>query len=71
MSSGMTADEALAFLRSQMRDPDAAAHLLPLPQLVRRVRAKAHPDRHGGDDALWRRVEAAVRALQADGRLGR
>lgn len=34
-----------------------------LHRLVRQARARAHPDRNGGDRAAWDRVEQAVRTL--------
>lgn len=40
-------------------DPARTAHL-PASRLVRAARAATHPDRHGGDTALWGEVEAVV-----------
>lgn len=43
-------------------DLDAEA----LRRLVRQARAKAHPDRSGGDRTSWDRVDRAARALGLD-----
>lgn len=40
-----------------------------LQQVYRRVRAHAHPDRNGGDQSLWDKVEAAAEVLRAAGML--
>ena len=43
--------------------PPADATGVDLQALVRSARAKAHPDRNGGDRGLWDAVEDAVRVL--------
>jgi hypothetical protein len=56
----MTRDEALALLREltpQSRRGDT------VDRQLRWAKAAAHPDRHGGDRALWDRVERAGRVL--------
>lgn len=59
----MTHEYARDLLLSCMKDPEQARHMLPLDQLYRRARARAHPDRHGGDRTLWDQVEHAARVL--------
>ena len=62
-ASHMTRDAARELLLSLLKSQEAARHLLPLEQLYRRARAKAHPDRHAGDRTLWDQVEQAGRVL--------
>jgi hypothetical protein len=57
----MTRSKALAVLyRAAGRNE---AELDVGPRLFKLARAKAHPDRHDGDTALWDQVEAAVTIL--------
>lgn len=37
----------------------------PLEKMIRRAKANAHPDHHGGDRTLWDQVEQAARILQS------
>jgi hypothetical protein len=63
----MTSDEARTLLEevagSEMGLPGGHAN----DRVLRWARAKAHPDRHGGDRTLWDKVEQAVRVLRLDG----
>lgn len=49
---------------------DPAAAFVPEPAearlYLRRARAAAHPDRHGGDQSLWDQVEQAAQVLGLD-----
>jgi hypothetical protein len=56
-----SADEALVFLRGVLNIPGVEG--LSNKMLVRSARSTAHPDRHGGDRALWDQVEIAVRVI--------
>jgi len=65
-ASHMTRDEALTLV---CRLADQA--LVPLDddgraRVVRRAKAAAHPDRHGGDRTLWDQVEQAAAVLGVD-----
>lgn len=44
----------------------AGAEDRELQTLLRKARAAAHPDRHGGDRRMWDRVEEAARTLGLD-----
>lgn len=64
------ADAAEKFLRGLYWDEGHGLDLASsVPQVYRRVRAQAHPDRNGGDRTQWDRVEAAAEVLRAAGRL--
>jgi hypothetical protein len=62
-ASAMTRDQAHEFLLGLMVEPELARHLLPLDALVKRARAKTHPDRHDGDRTAWDTVERAAAVL--------
>jgi hypothetical protein len=64
-STAMTRDQARDYLLSLMADPESARNQLPLEQLIKRARVKAHPDRHGGDHDLAYRVDEAAKVLEA------
>lgn len=60
-ASHMTSSEAWTVLRAAAairEDED-----LPLTQIIRTARARAHPDRHAGARAAWDHVERAVQVL--------
>lgn len=69
IATAMTTDEARELLLSLMSDPESARHQLPLDQLLRRAKAKAHPDRNGGERSLWNKVDEAEQVLRRAGRL--
>lgn len=69
IATEMTADDALTLLRSLFKNPELVSHTLPLPQLLRRAKAKAHPDHNDGDRKLWDQVELAERVLRRSGRI--
>lgn len=54
-----TPDDALGWLIDQTGMPAGAS----VREHIRRARALAHPDRHGGDRSGWDRVDAAERLL--------
>lgn len=56
--SHMTHDEAIELLAAYADEEQP--RLVDPELLVKRARAAAHPDRHGGDMAHWDRVEAAA-----------
>lgn len=60
---GMTKSEALTILRERSDIP--ALHNTPdlLAKAHRLARARAHPDRNGGDRTLWDQVEQAAKVL--------
>lgn len=65
-----TAEQAEQFLREFVHGPATdGLNLGTIPQLVRRAKAAAHPDRNGGDQTDWDRVERAARVLEAAGAL--
>lgn len=69
-ASTFTADTAEKFLRSLYREEGDGLDLTnSVPQVYRRVKALAHPDRNAGDQSQWDRVEAAATVLRAAGRL--
>jgi hypothetical protein len=63
----MSRDVALKIVADESGVPvaeDSPAELLAL--LIRKAKAQAHPDRHGGDRSRWNAVEQAARALDAE-----
>lgn len=64
-----TADTAEAFIRGIADNEGDGLDLNVLAQVYRRVKGISHPDRNGGDQAQWDRVEAAATVLRAAGRL--
>ncbi|WP_141564417.1 hypothetical protein [Mycolicibacterium palauense] len=61
------AEEAEAFLRDLAYVAGHGLDLGTLPQVYRRARVAAHPDRNGGDRSLWNKVDAAAEVLTAAG----
>lgn len=64
-----SADTAEAFIRGIADNEGDGLDLSTLPQVYRRVKGLAHPDRNDGDQSHWDRVEAAAAVLRAAGRL--
>lgn len=64
-AGGAVVDEAEALLRRVSEMPDEP----DLTRVSRVARRCSHPDRHGGDQSLWNRVEAAAHTLRRHGRL--
>lgn len=62
-----TSESAKQFLASLVGAEGDGLDLRTLPQVYRRARAAAHPDRNGGDRAMWDKVERAAGALRAAG----
>lgn len=66
-ASHMTLDAALELLRVHANLGPVADPRLKGPDFwspwLRRAKAAAHPDRHGGDRALWDQVEQAAQVL--------
>ncbi|MCT7361335.1 molecular chaperone DnaJ [Mycolicibacterium llatzerense] len=65
-----TVTSAEAYLRSVAGEADEPSlGLETRAQVYRRARRNTHPDRNGGDQSQWDRVEAAADFLRAAGRL--
>jgi hypothetical protein len=65
-----SAEEAEQFLRGLVRiEGKGLDHLDTLPQVYRRVKGQTHPDRNGGDQTLWDKVQHAAGVLTAAGAL--
>lgn len=62
-ASHMTAEQAYDVLASVLDLRDIADSDIDDATLVRRARAAAHPDRHGGDRTLWDQIEQAAQVL--------
>ena len=45
------------------RDKDAEGNPVSDQVLLKRARVATHPDKHGGDQTAWDRVEAAAKTL--------
>lgn len=58
----MSHGDALGVLWAASEHPEPNG--LPLGQLVKLAKARAHPDRHGGHREAWDRVEAALKRLE-------
>lgn len=65
-ASHLTTEQAYDVLASVLELRDIADLDIEDSMLVRRAKAAAHPDRHGGDRALWDQVEQAAQVLGVD-----
>ncbi|OBC11398.1 molecular chaperone DnaJ [Mycobacterium sp. 852013-50091_SCH5140682] len=63
----ITVDAAADFLRTVAGEEGRGLDLNTVAQTYRRARANSHPDRHGGDQTQWDRVEAAAQILRSAG----
>lgn len=60
---GMTKDEATEILTNHAEVEVRDAARFTIEQLYRRARARTHPDRHEGEQAMWDQVELAAKVL--------
>lgn len=65
-SSHMTSDEAEQIIREVGFIDGVSQVGVSIRDVYRRARAVAHPDRNGGDRALWDKVEQAAAVLGVD-----
>jgi len=66
-SPGITKDDAIACLLAWAERDVLASDPEAQRRLVRRARARAHPDQHGGDHTNWNLLEGSIRYLKAAG----
>lgn len=73
-SSGMTTTDAAAILCRAAGMPEPAVRVMDReafatygPEILRKARAAAHPDRHGGDRGQWNLVDNAAQELRRAG----
>lgn len=64
-----TAEDAEKFLRNLANNDGRGLDLGSLPQMYRRAKGLAHPDRNGGAREQWDKVEHAAKILAAAGAL--
>lgn len=68
-SSSVTVEQAKTLLVNLAQNDGNGLDIGTMPQVYRRARASAHPDRRSGDRTLWDQVEQAAKVLQAAGAL--